>query len=401
MRVSDIAVVSHADGCELRAWVESEADLGGEEWFAPFPLWLRFPAWCRDYLNPDDGDPFLAALLVPAMTTGERLALPAPISSALRQALPEIQAIYARFDPRQRPIAVAAPAGDRRSPGEGSAAATGLFFSLGVDSFYSLLKNERDHSADADAITHLIAIHGIDPCYGAWDERFPPAILGNAQRAAAELGKTLIPVETNLRRAIDPLALWTMSHGAALASVALALGGLFRRVLVAATTTYDQLYPWGSHPVLDPLWSTETLRVVHDGCESDRIGKTRFIADSPLVLDTLRVCPGYTADYNCGRCVKCLPTMIDLLQLGVLDRCRTLPPTIDADALRHMLRNYRGHLNVEGFRRRHDAFAADTTHMAVRAALAEYLATEDAGATATPARPAAHGPLARWRRGRR
>src|SRR5581483_972667 len=113
MRVSDIAVVSRADGCELRAWVESEADPNGEAWFAPFPLWLRFPAWRRDFLNPDDGDPFLAALLVPAMTTGERLALPAPLSPALRQALPDIQAIYARFDPRQRPVAVVAPAGDR------------------------------------------------------------------------------------------------------------------------------------------------------------------------------------------------------------------------------------------------------------------------------------------------
>jgi hypothetical protein len=69
--------------------------------------------------------------------------------------------------------------------------------------------------------------------------------------------------------------------------------------------------------------------------------------------------------------------MIDLLQAGVLERCRTLPHSIDAEQLRAILEAYRGGLNVEGYRQRHDGFTAGT-HDDLRAVLAAYLAHEDA-----------------------
>jgi hypothetical protein len=375
VRVSEIQLVTLADACELRARVEPD-DLGGNGPWEAFDLWYRFPEWCAPWLSADNGDPFLAALLVPAMTLGERLKIPVPVSPALLHALPDIQSILHCFDPRQRPIDVVA---SRRDPSHRPIEPqprVGLFFSLGVDSFYSLLKNARDHPGDEETISHLIAVHGMDVWNEPWDERFPPAILDNSQRVAAETGKTLLPVVTNMRAATNSLALWTMGHGGGLASIALALGSFFSTVHIAATTTYDQLYPWGSHPVLDPHWSTEWLHFVHDGAELDRIGKTQLVAQLALALETIRVCPGYTADYNCGRCVKCLPTMIDLLQVGVLHRCQTLPHTIDAEQLRLVLEAYRGGLNVEGYRRRYDAFAG-SEHQELRAVLGEYLAKED------------------------
>jgi hypothetical protein len=381
MRVSDIRVISLADGCELRARVVCERERApySDRVIEPFDLWYRFPAWCRVFLSPNNGDPFLAALLVPAMTLGERLEIPAPVSPAILRALPEIQDILHCFDPRQARIEVAAPIRDEPLPRNDEMRRVGLFFSLGVDSFYSLLKNERDHPDDALTITHLIAVHGMEVWHEAWDERFPQAFLANSGRVAAAFGKTLLPVTTNLRAVTDDLALWPMSHGGGLASIALALGSLFGTVRIAATTTYDKLFPWGSHPVLDPRWSTEDARFVHDGCEMDRIDKTHIVAALPLALETLQVCPGYTAEYNCGRCVKCLRTMIDLLQAGVLDRCQTLPHSIDAEQLRRSLAGYHGRhtpLSLAGYRRRRDAFTANA-HADLRAALAEFLAMEE------------------------
>jgi hypothetical protein len=402
MRVADVQVAPHADGCELRARVEPETELAPYDGkpLAPFDLWYRFPAWCRDFLRPDNGDPFLAALLVPAMTLGEPLEVPAPVSPALLRALPEIKAILHCCDRRQSPFAVAATAREHPPPPTTTGPHRGLFFSLGIDSFYSLFKNMRDHPDDEGTVTHLIAVHGMDVWDHPWDERFPPELLANSRRVAAETGKALLPVATNVRAALDRLCLWPMAHGGGLASIALALGGLFGSVRIAAATTYDQLYPWGSHPVLDPLWSAETVRVVHDGCERDRIAKTALVASSQLALDTLRVCPGFTAEYNCGRCLKCLPTMIDLLHLGVLDRCRTLPHTIDAEQLRRVLVAYRGGLNVDGYRQRLAAFA-DGEHDDVRAVLAAYLAAEDGepGSDGQLLAPAAGGwpqRAARW-----
>ena len=307
MRFTDIRVTTPESSCILTGHVESEADRGGPYWFAPFDLWYRFPAWCEPYLREDNGDPFLAALLLPAMMNGEDLTLPAAISPRVRRRLWDIQAIQISFDGRLQRIAVDAPQ-PTTSPASGEPpAAIGLFFSLGVDSFYSLLKNERDHAGDEDRVTHLIAIHGFHEPHGAWEDGFPPVVQANIERVAAETGRQLLPVVTNARLVTTPLARWNMNHGAVLASVALALPGLFARVLIAASTTYDQLYPWGSHPVLDPLWSTERLEVVHDGCEMGRIDKVRFIAGSQLVLDTLRVCPGFGERTTAGSASSVCP----------------------------------------------------------------------------------------------
>lgn len=338
VRVSDVRLSTADDRRELQAWVSSERDAADDSWFAPFALWYRFPMWCGSILRADNGDPFLAALLLAAMRAGERLIIESPVSSRLLAALPEIQAIYAAFDPQANPILVETdgrlddgPTGDR-------VPAVGLFFSLGVDSFYSLLKNRRDHPRGERAISHLIFVHGFETAYAPWDEDVSEPIRDNLHRVGVETGATALPVETNMQRVLSPLAPWTMAHGGGLASVALALGDMVGRVHIAATTTYDRLYPWGTHPVLDPLWSTERLAFVHDGCEIHVIDKTAFVARSPLALETLRVCPGVGPEYNCGRCPKCLRTMIDLTLAGALDDCQTLPHAIDATRLHDALR---------------------------------------------------------------
>jgi hypothetical protein len=371
MRVLEIELEHTDDYSELRARVESDRAPDDGDRFAPFTLWYRFPSWCRDYLDPDNGDPFLAALLVPAMMTGERLTIPAPVSLRLLASLPDLQAIYKSFDPRLTRIDVEATR--RAAPRFGApGAANGLFFSLGVDSYYSLLKNVRNHPRDDQTVSHLITVHGFDVAKRDWDERFPARMLQDCQRAAHETGKTLLPVTTNLRPATMTLARWTLSHGAGLSSIALALDGLLGTVRIAASATYDKLYPWGSHPVLDPRWSTEGLTVVHDGCEMGRIDKTRFIAASQLVLDTLKVCPYH----NCGTCYKCLRTSIDLMQAGVLERCATLPHKVDVDGLREVFRAYRGRLNVEDYERRLATLGESDSPPGLREVLTEGLAGE-------------------------
>ena len=338
MRVWDIRVVTTAETCQIQGRVESDRDKNDAQSFAPFTLWHRFPRWCEPFLSPDNGDPFLAALLMPAMRIGERLAISAPISPRLLDALADIESVYTCFDQRNGWVPVEAEERQESLPARDAEPGTGLFFSLGVDSFYSLLKNQRDHPRDSRTVTHLLSVHGFDVAFTGWEERFPSELLDNFQRVADEAGKTLVPVVSNVRRVTTPLAPWTLVHGGAMASISLALGHGLRRVSIAASTTYDKLYPWGSHPVLDPYWSTDSLSVVHDGCEMNSIDKTGVIANSQLVLETLRPCAGYGPGYNCGRCLKCSRTMLDLLQAGALDRCQTLPHQIDANALRAALR---------------------------------------------------------------
>ena len=389
MRVSAVEIVD-LDGCaQLQALVESDRDPDDAHWFEPFLLWYRYPAWCRPFLSAENGDPFLAALLVGAMRSEERLAIEAPVSPRLREALPEIQAIYAAFEPRAQHIPVEVVSREHSLPRGNDAPGVGLFFSMGVDSYYSLLKNEQEHPADRSSITHLVSVHGIDVPFQTNEEGFPPDLLAGFQRVARETGKTLVPVVTNVRRATARFAPWPTSHGGGLIAVALALGAGLRRVHIAASTTYDKLYPWGSHPLLDPLWSSEDLTIIHDGCELNTIDKTRYIAEArpDLVLETLRPCAGFRPGYNCGACLKCMRTMIDLLQFGYLEQCTTLPHAIDAARFREVLRPG-GPIHVADYTRRLRALEAQGLAPAVQRVLREHLAKGMAPKWAGPAQTA-------------
>lgn len=94
-----------------------------------------------------------------------------------------------------------------------------------------------------------------------------------------------------------------------MASVALLLG--FPKAYVPGAYSYSQLVPLGSHPLTEPLWSNESVEIVHEGAEARRVDKVTMIAGNKLALINLRVCFD-DMNANCGRCVKCLRTMFPL-----------------------------------------------------------------------------------------
>jgi hypothetical protein len=85
------------------------------------------------------------------------------------------------------------------------------------------------------------------------------------------------------------------------------------------------LLPWGSHVLVDPLFSTPRLRVIQDGAAFSRGQKLERIAGLPVVQRSLRVCWRSGTDLNCGRCGKCLRAMIALEVLGVREHCSSFP----------------------------------------------------------------------------
>jgi hypothetical protein len=126
-----------------------------------------------------------------------------------------------------------------------------------------------------------------------------------------------------------------------MASVAHLLSARFSKMYFAAAQTYADLDPSGVHPLLDPLWSSEAVQVVHDGADFGRIQKAARLGAHPVAMKYLRVCwqtpsQNWRGAYNCGQCTKCVRTQVNLYLAGVLDRCLTLPHTIDLDAVRRM-----------------------------------------------------------------
>ncbi len=327
MRVTNIQVHPQSDRCELRAdvWFDSHWVWGDE----PFRLWYSYPHEYLPFLSASNGDPFLTALLPPAMVLGEPLTIEADVSPRLLRSSRKVQEILQCWNADFRKVDVSV------TPREGSFLAplsSGLFSSLGVDSSYSLAKSL---TGDAHELTHLINVLGFD--IYLWEQARYPAVLRNISQVSESLGMSALPITTNLREMSDRIVDWVrVYHGAALASTCLALRGLFRTVSVAATHTYAELRPLGTHPLLDPLWSTEETEFIHDGCEADRFTKLSQLAAQPMLLKKLRVCASDFEGpvYNCGRCQKCLRTMLGLHILGLLKECDTLPHTIDPAQVR-------------------------------------------------------------------
>ena len=153
---------------------------------------------------------------------------------------------------------------------------------------------------------------------------------------ADAFNKRLIVVRTNVKDHLEQYTHWDFSHGAALASAALCLEGSISECIVASTCSYAQLHPWGSHPILDPLWSTDSLRFLHDGTEARRIDKLRVIAGNEWAMKHLRACDNPSSSGNCGACEKCLRTMVGLHVIGRLADCSAMPHRIDPRVIRRL-----------------------------------------------------------------
>lgn len=260
-----------------------------------------------------DASPFLAALLLPAMQKGEDIRIEGSVSRKLYEQTGRIMQLVASWQIGCHLISITAKTikPDKLQP-EG----VGCFFSGGVDSFYSFLTHQKE-------ITHLLFIHGFD--ITLTNQRLYYTMRSGIEQVAKETEKTLICVETNSKAIVEELFVWDYSHGGATAAVALTLRALLQRVYIPSSVPEYALFPYGTHPLLDGLWSTESLTFIHDGNNSSRQEKiSDGISHSPLALAHLHVCAQNTKGvYNCSRCFKCVRTMIELYIAGSLDRANT------------------------------------------------------------------------------
>ena len=272
-------------------------------------------------------DASLAAGLFPAMKFGSDLRIEGTVSLKLLRATNTIQDIVKAWFPGYISISIGADISNRAE--SNNQRGVGAFFSLGIDAFYTLLKHQNE-------ITTLIFIHGFDI---PLDNRvFRDRASRHVREVAAAFGKVLVEVETNLPEYLEKISPSFVpaggdAHGAVLASIALLLSPQLKKVYIPSSNPYDVLIPTGSHPMLDPLWSTEDVEIVHDGCKT-RVEKAAFIAQSEIALKNLRVCFFRPEDgINCGQCEKCLRSMANLRAVGALDRCSSFRHKLDLEKL--------------------------------------------------------------------
>ena len=294
-----------------------------------------------------NGNPnaFLLGAIMPAMRHGEhRVLVEGAVCPQLRNGLVTAMQILRGWygEAKHRPVMIEATQGFEpplpRSPQRAAS-----FLSGGVDGLTTLRSNRLDFPLDHPAsIQDCFLVHGIDiGGYEALDrkkENFELAV-ASLSELARSAKVTLIPVYMNLRYLDDSDQLFSMeSHGAVLAAIAHAFSRRVTIALIASTSNILELTPWGSHPLLDPNYSSAEVCIQHDGARLTRLEKVGLIADWDAVLQTLRSCynPFRPDDVlNCAKCEKCIRTMTELLVFGKLKQCRSFPlEDISPDFLR-------------------------------------------------------------------
>ncbi len=204
---------------------------------------------------------------------------------------------------------------------ENPARGTGLFFTLGVDSFYTLITRP-----DVDV---LIYVCGYDVKLAEADRL--EKIEQSLRRIGAALGKRVILLRTNLcQHPVMKTINWERLHGAALAAAGHLLDDVIKNVVISSSFTTHQFEPWGTSWKTDIFWSSGRVTFEHYGEDLWRFEKLGKIVDLPFVQENLRTCWKHlTDDLNCGRCEKCTRTMLALCAYGRLEDFKGYP-SLDA-----------------------------------------------------------------------
>ena len=272
----------------------------------------------------DDAAGFMCAALLPAMRLGEDLELRGGVSRRLLERVPRIVDVYATWDPRLYRSRVRA---ERELGPRKAARGVGCFFSRGVDSMHSVAVPR----GLPGALTVLVYCDRLEPMHS---DAVRAEEIRLAGEAARELGVPLVVIETNLRDLTDTIvADWADMVGGGLAFLAHAMAGGLGHVVIPSSAAPTTVIATGSSPILDAMFSTDELEVYHDAPAS-RPAKVAWLArERPELLPFLKVCFHEDRSDNCGRCPKCLTTMLSLEAVGALNLATGFPPELDRSTL--------------------------------------------------------------------
>ena len=275
---------------------------------------------------------FLVACTIPAMRFGEkRVFIDAEICPELHDGLITSMSLFRHwfdwYKPETNLVQIESRQQNHTSPVTRIPRAAFLF-SGGIDSLATLRANHLHYTMDHPLfIKDGVLIYGLEV---REPENFEH-VLKSMSILAQDAGVTLIPVYTNIMD-LGPEDInifwkdfWVNEFmGATFAAVAHTLSKRFGVLYINSTHDISYLIPYGSHPLIDPKFSSSDLRIRHEGIHLTRLAKARLISDWDLALQHLRVCNEsefYRSDtLNCGKCEKCVRTMLALEALGVMQK---------------------------------------------------------------------------------
>jgi hypothetical protein len=212
----------------------------------------------------------------------------------------------------------------------------GLLYSGGVDSLASLVRNRAKKPQP-------LMVRGT-PDLRIEERKFFDRSFDRLAPAVRDLGGEIHVIETDALNTLDYSALqssvrnaeeirgwWqNFAHGLFLTGMTAPVTYLAHigQLLIASSFHSENPKPWGSMPGSDEQIRWGGLLVIHDSFDLQRFEKVRtiiapFIRESGREGFPIRVCTGdsevrlASGELNCGRCGKCMRTMLMLLENGI------------------------------------------------------------------------------------
>lgn len=297
-------------------------------------IWFRFPSSSASLLTRR-ADPFVIATVVHALRRYARLHVHGCVSEGLFANLVEFQAAFAAFHEGAPRSPVNYSASELASAAGHSRNALGITaFSGGVDSCFSVYRHTKLSDLEPKrALGSALMMHGFDIPVDQV-EVFERSVV-RSQLMTADAGLRLHTGATNLR--ILPVP-WEDTFAAAVAGSLAFFQPAFAFGLVPSFQEWSQArFDHGSNPLTDPLLSSPSFQIVHDGAGFGRIEKLRQLSQWPAALRNMRVCwQGAQLDRNCCLCEKCLRTMLMLDVCGV-GPTEAFPHPISVDAVANLV----------------------------------------------------------------
>lgn len=311
-------------GSILRISAEVTTDFPGK---LPKDLWFEIPS--SEHVPHDgrvDMTPFVLSLVFPAMRLKKDITVEGSMSESLYYALEQLQAIFSGWYKNLSPIKIHVSDGLHSLTNmDNTQRGVVTCFSGGVDSFHTLRKHQ-DHQSPRYRVTHaLFGLFG-PPFHWSKPDVYDAA-LKTYDTMLSSIGVKLVSVRSNAYDFSWPLNLaWEIPHAFITAASMHVFGNRFSKGYIPSSFHYKKLFIWGSHPLTDPLLSTESTQIIHDSLHVTRMEKVEQIADWELAQKHLNVCTVRTPEnLNCGRCSKCLRTMLELACTPHFKKFSTFP----------------------------------------------------------------------------
>ena len=284
-------------------------------------LWFRVPEETSQRLA-NHADAYAIALIFGAMRWRAPMTIHGQVSHSLLANLDEFQQVWKCWEPKDHQV-VSLIADSEKEAERASTSDAISCFSGGVDACFTAFRHSQDRCGRQHRnLQACLLVHGFDIDLSK-KEGFARAAT-NGQKLLDSLGLPLLTMSTNIREFNMP---WLHSFSTACAAAMVWFQPQFRYGLIASNERYDYFKPIGSTPLTDSLLSSDAFTILHDGASHGRVDKINLVAQWPAALEYLRVCwEGENPDRNCGRCEKCVRTI-----LGFRANGHALPPSFEHD----------------------------------------------------------------------